>query len=68
VEMGILAGMKTGQIYTSSLYLIENIGNSSYPYLYLVNARILRKNGDRFRQYSRIRIYLSSLLTTERNN
>jgi len=41
-------------ICTSS-YPIEKVGDSPYPYPYpypnLVNAEILRQNGDRFEQY-----------------
>jgi len=35
-----------------SPYPIEKVGDSPYPYSYLVHARILRQNGDEFRQYA----------------
>jgi len=34
-------------------YPIEKIGDSPYPYPYLVNAGILHQNGDEFGQYLR---------------
>ena len=40
----------------------EKVGDSPYPYPYPVNAEIPRQNGDRFGQYPRRRVYLSSLL------
>jgi len=51
-------------IYTSpypSPYPIEKVGDSPYPYPYPVNAGIPRQNGDGFGEYSRGRVYLSSL-------
>jgi len=44
-----------------SLYPIEKVGSSSYPYPYSVNAEILYQNGDEFEQYPRRRVYLPSL-------
>ena len=52
------------RIYSSSSpssYPIEKIGDSPYPYSYLVNAGIPRQNGDGFGQYPRGRVYLPSL-------
>ena len=46
-------------------YPIEKIGDSPYPYPYSVNAEILRQNGDEFGQYTRRRVYLPSLKTTQ---
>jgi len=48
-------------IYTSP-YPIEKFGDSPYPHLYRVNARIPHQNGDGFGQYPRGRVYLPSLL------
>jgi len=56
---GIMAG-----IYSStspSPYPIEKIGDSPYPYINPVNARIPRQNGDEFGQYPRGRVCLPSL-------
>jgi len=44
-------------------YAIEKVGDSPYPYLYLVNAGISRQNGDKFGQYPQGQVYLSSLVT-----
>ena len=43
------------------LYPTEKVGDSSYPYPYPVNTKISRQNRDRFEQYPRERVYLSSL-------
>ena len=62
---GIMAG-----IYSSpspSPYPIEKIGNSPHPYTYPINAGIPCQNGDRFRQYSRGRVFLPSLLRMYRS-
>ena len=53
MKTGIMAGMETGtgQICTSpypSPNPIEKVGDSPYPYPYLVNAGILRQNRDGF--------------------
>jgi len=53
---------------SSSPYLIEKIGDSPYPYPYLVNAEILRQNGNGFGQYPRRRVYLPSLLPSRAGN
>jgi len=47
---GIMAG-----IFTST-YPTEKVGDSPYPYPYLVNAGIPRQNGDGFGQYPRGRV------------
>jgi len=47
----------------SSPYPIEKVGDFLYPYLYPVHAGIPHQNGNRFRQYSRGRVYLSYLRT-----
>jgi len=44
-------------------YPVEKVGDSPYPYLYLVNAGISRQNGDRFGQYPRGQVDFSSLVT-----
>ena len=53
---GIMAGICT------SPYPIEKVGDSPYPYPYPVNAEIPRQNRDRFGQYPRGRVYLSSIV------
>ena len=42
-------------------YPIEKFGDSPYPYLYLVNARIPHQNGDRLGQFPHRQVYLPSL-------
>jgi len=64
-----MAGMRieTGQICTfpySSLYPIEKVGDSPYPYPYLVIARIFHQNGNEFEQYPRRQIFLSFLVSS----
>jgi len=54
--------IETGQICTSR-YPIEKVRNFSYPYL--VNMRISRQNVNRFGQYFREQVYLSSLIIME---
>jgi len=56
--MGIWAGIC---IFSSSSP-IENFGYYSYPYSYLVNAGIFRQNGNKFRWYPQVQIYLPSLV------
>ena len=61
---GIMAGTGMGRICTSSylsLYLIEKVRNSPYPYPYSVNVEIFRQNGEGFGQYPRGRVYLPSI-------
>ena len=59
-------GIKMERICTSSStssYPIEKVRYFPYPYQYIVNAGILRQNGDGFGQYPWVRIYLSFLNT-----
>jgi len=43
---------------------LKKVKDSPYPYSYIINAGILRQNGDGFGQYPQIQIYLSSLFVT----
>jgi len=61
---GIIAGICTSSY--SFPYPVEKVGDSPYPYPYLVNAGILYQNGDGFGKYPRRRIYLSSLFTNKK--
>ena len=63
---GIMAGICTSPY--SSPYPTEKVEDSPYPYPYPVNAGISRQNGDGFGQYSRGRVYLSSLVRVSRKS
>ena len=56
---GIMAGICTSPY--PSPYPTKKVGDSPYPYPYLVNAGIPRQNGDEFGQYPWGWVYLPSL-------
>jgi len=62
--MSIMVGMGTWTCTSPylSLYPIEKVGDSPYPYSYLVNVGIPRQNENRFGKYPRGQIYLPFLL------